>query len=193
MCECACICECECACLCECACMWVYLYVSMPVCGCTFYVGVLCSQLSAMWCTSCGSRVVFCLNSVLFCNGPLIGTCVVLLSVSFSLHLAILVLLFLPTHPFIHSCCLSFPPPSKPLVAFSILRDCTYQQRLLLSQLVKILDGDHLARLSVTAVSFLSSICFHRQTPPSRTDPTRSHLAQAKHRPRSSTVQEGFR
>eukprot|EP00731_Ephydatia_muelleri_P037199 Em0416g5a len=32
-----------------------------------------------------------------------------------------------------------------------VLRDCTFQQKLLISQLVKILDGDHLARLSVTA------------------------------------------
>eukprot|EP00731_Ephydatia_muelleri_P036773 Em0324g1a len=37
----------------------------------------------------------------------------------------------------------------------SVLRDCTFQQKLLISQLVKILDGDHLARLSVTAESRL--------------------------------------
>eukprot|EP00731_Ephydatia_muelleri_P020275 Em0013g2a len=43
------------------------------------------------------------------------------------------------------------PAMSSEVMMDSVLRDCTFQQKLLISQLVKILDGDHLARLSVTA------------------------------------------
>ena len=60
--------------------------------------------------------------------------------------------------------------PLPPLT--SALRDCTYQQRLLLSQLVKILDGDYLARLSVAGVSCSHTASLNIQNYLSHADPT---------------------